>query len=145
MMLALALICALFSGCSDGNQKASGVLLVDGKPVTSGSIRFYPVGGGRLATASVEADGSFIVSYRKPGDGLPVGEYKVAILCEEPIKTQSVGADDPKAIEGLSGGPLKTRPLVPRIYNEIETTPLRHTVTESSQRHEITFDIPSGE
>ena len=122
--------------------KAGGTIKYKGKHLEAGTIEFYPVNGGRTARANIEPDGSFTVSYRKPGDGLPPGEYKVAVISvkeKSPKKsvTTEDGQDDDRAYAQTSGPTIN---VVPAIYNNIETTPLRQTVTdESPQQLNIEF------
>jgi len=145
----LAVICLLLMvGCGGEKiQKAGGRVLVDGKPVTGGQIEFYPAEGGRSAVATILDDGSFVVSYRKPGDGLPVGDYKVTIVSDifEPKPAAKKSGEDISTDEfGLSMVDGRLIHVVPKIYNAYETTPLRQSVTKSSGAQSFTFDIPSG-
>ena len=64
------------------SPKAGTRRLLIGEPVTVGKVLFYPVGGGRTGSGRIQADGTFVLSYRQPGDGVPVGQYKVAIISD---------------------------------------------------------------
>src|SRR5687768_7577436 len=68
----LAATLAACAGCGGRLQPAGGKVLVDGVPVNEG----------RPATARIMEDGSFTLSFEQPGDGLPVGEYKVVIVAD---------------------------------------------------------------
>src|SRR5262245_59539572 len=76
------LVFVVFTACGPKLQPAGGKVLVNGGPVTEGTVMFYPVAKGRPATARIMGDGSFTLSYEKPGDGLPPGEYKVVIVAD---------------------------------------------------------------
>ncbi|MBY0457505.1 MAG: carboxypeptidase-like regulatory domain-containing protein, partial [Gemmataceae bacterium] len=78
----LALAALTATGCGTTLQPAGGQVLVDGVPVKEGTVMFYPTAKGRPATARIGEDGSFVLSYEKPGDGLPPGEYKVVIVAD---------------------------------------------------------------
>jgi hypothetical protein len=146
--LAVALIAS--AGCGSKLQPAGGKVLVDGVPVTEGTIMFYPVNKGRPATARIMQDGTFTLSYENPGDGLPPGEYKVVIVADvfkEGKKTKAQEADEANMkrqgvtdTSTLTGGTLIH--IVPPEYNDISTTPLKQTVTSSGDPQDFVFDIP---
>lgn len=76
------------SGC--GQQEfetayVSGSVLVNGSPVTAGSIIFTPSSNGdgsmvgKSATGYIEPDGSFVLSTYGNGDGAVVGSHRVTV------------------------------------------------------------------
>lgn len=148
LFAAALLACA---GCGTRLQPAGGKVLVDGVPVREGTVMFYPVGGGRPATARIVEDGSFTLSYERPGDGLPAGEYKVAVVADvwkEGRKTREQEYDEANLrrqgivdTSALTGGTLIH--VVPPEYNDISTTPLTQTVAGSGLPQQFVFDIPS--
>src|SRR5437867_7022068 len=69
-------------GCGTKLQPAGGKVLVDGIPVKEGTVMFCPVNKGRPATARIMDDGSFTLSFARPGDGLPPGDYRVVIVAD---------------------------------------------------------------
>lgn len=125
--------------------------MVDGAAVKEGTIMFYPVNKGRPATARILEDGSFTLSYQRPGDGLPVGEYKVVIVADiwkEGKKTRQQEYDEANLkrqgitdTSTLTGGTLIH--VVPPEYNDISTTPLTQTVARSASPQQFVYDIPS--
>jgi hypothetical protein len=140
----------LLSGCGQPMQKAGGKVLIDGVPAKDGNVTFYPVAGGRPATAFIQPDGTFELSFEKLNDGLPPGEYKVCIVVdvwketmnpkqreamEEMLKKQ--GAIDD--VSSMSAGQLLH--IVPPEYNTIETTPLREKVVMSDKPQHYVYDI----
>jgi hypothetical protein len=147
----LAAALAAVAGCGARLQPAGGQVLVDGKPVTEGTVMFYPTNKGRPATATIREDGSFTLSFARPEDGLPVGEYRVVIVADiwkQGRKTAAQEYDERnlkrQGIEDTStqaGGTLIH--VVPPEYNDITTTPLTQTVTRSSEPQHFVFDIPS--
>ena len=137
------------TGCGAKLHKAGGKILVDGKPVSEGTVMFYPVNKGRPATARIMQDGSFTLSFETPGDGLPAGEYKVVIVADvwkEGKKTKQQEYDEAnmkrQGIEDtstLTGGTLTH--IVPPEYNDISSTPLTKTVADSSSSQDFVIDI----
>lgn len=142
---ALVLPLLVSIGCWQTNlRQAGGIVKVDGVPVSDGSIEFYPVNGGRTATATIQPDGTYVISYHNPGDGLPIGEYKVAVISDVIVgakRTQPSNDELSGDVETSEGGRRIHR--VPRIYNSIQTTPLRQTVVDAADVQFFEFDIPS--
>jgi|SRR5579871_6404602 len=147
----LAVGLAASAGCGVKLQPAGGKVLVDGKPVKEGTIQFHPVNGGRPATARIVEDGSFVLSYARPGDGLPPGDYRVVIVADiwvEGKKTKAQEYDEANMkrqgivdTSTLTGGTLIH--VVPPEYNDMNTTPLTQTVAVSSETRQFVYDIPS--
>lgn len=98
-------------------------------------------------------DGSFSMSFERPEDGLPPGEYKVVIVADTwkeskgKSKAQEIEEEQMKksgAIEQISLANLgELTHVVPPIYNDLKTTPLTQTVKKSSVTESYVFDIPS--
>jgi hypothetical protein len=69
-------------GCGSGLYPVSGrVTLDDGQPLTKGLVVFEQQTGEKPVTArgDLQADGSFQLGTRRPGDGAPRGKYRVLI------------------------------------------------------------------
>jgi hypothetical protein len=85
------ILALMMAGCGDGLPKrvpVSGKVTIDGKPVTTGSVRFAPAEGGRLATGSINPDGTFALTTYTRGDGCVVGAHTVTIhACEDVSET----------------------------------------------------------
>lgn len=140
------------AGCGTNLQPAGGKVSVDGEPVKDGTIMFCPSGGGRPATGTI-SNGSFALSFDKPGDGLPPGEYKVVIVAD--IWKESKGKSKAQEIEEAqmkkSGAIEQTSTaslgdlihVVPPEYNDLKTTPLSQTVKSSGTAESYVFDISS--
>ena len=130
----------LVSGCDSGPPTAPvhGTITYKGKPVTTGTITFYPAEGGRPAVGDIGSDGSYTLSRTVPGDNVILGDYKVAIEATE----SSATAPPPTSLaDELSSGPASTPPpkqLVPAKYSTIESSELTATVTEGDN----TIDFP---
>lgn len=75
----------VFVGCSEPPQlfSVSGTVLIDGEPLTGGSIRFVPEGG-RPVSSTILENGSFQLGSNSVGkitgvDGVPPGKYRIAV------------------------------------------------------------------
>jgi hypothetical protein len=110
----------LASGCSrvpEGNAHATGqIKFKDGSNLTGvvGVVRFDPetlyTGGSRGASVgSLKSDGSFRMMTSTPGDGVPIGEYRVVLV-----------------VQNTDGTPADR---VHFDYKHFETTPWRANVT----------------
>lgn len=63
-----------------------GRVLLDGKPLPSGVVQFQPASG-QAASGQIADDGSFVLSRHAPGDGVPPGTYRVAVISYDPTAT----------------------------------------------------------
>jgi hypothetical protein len=78
-MLALAVTAML--GCGDGRPPrtaVSGQVLIDGKPLSYGYVRFVPRNG-RPAGGRLDEQGRFTLSSYGVNDGIVLGEHRVEV------------------------------------------------------------------
>ncbi len=91
--LVIALSCTLVAtGCSDGLPQrvpVSGKVLIDGKPVTAGSIRFVPEGA-RPSSADLDSEGRFQLYCFDGEDGAVIGTHRVQVAAREITGDESV-------------------------------------------------------
>jgi hypothetical protein len=85
--LALGLLVLSATGCSGPDSpipmsQVSGTVTYRGAPLTKGTISFMPVTGTNTSTGEI-ANGKYSLSTFTKGDGVPPGEYKVAITAWE--------------------------------------------------------------
>jgi hypothetical protein len=78
----------LAAGCTDKPKMAqiSGRVLIDGKPLTTGTVLVEPAGH-RAAMAKIDADGRFTLS-TAPGmtnDGVVLGTHRAAVIAHETL------------------------------------------------------------
>lgn len=130
-LLAIALVG--LAGCGDGRglMPASGVITYEGKPVTTGTVVFYPAKG-RPASAEIRDDGSFELSSYNTGDGLPPGNYTVCVTSVE--NTVEGNFDNP-------GRQMPVRFLVPEKYCYPESSPIEIEVAKAKE-HKFEIDLP---
>ncbi len=89
-------VCLVLGCGGSGAVKVRGTVTLDGKPVDGAGVTFIPTGeGGRQASGTTGADGSFQLTTYKPNDGALPGEYKVIVQYSDPL-TES---DVPQAVE----------------------------------------------
>lgn len=79
-------LCLSLAGCGESKfpvRPATGQVLCGGKPVTTGSVSFTPIGEpnvletGKAATAALGADGKFVLTTFERFDGAIVGKHRV--------------------------------------------------------------------
>ena len=81
-----ALVLAPCWGCGSAAGTAAPLISVKGKvtykrqPLTKGTIRFEPDGYGRQASGRLQADGTFVLTTLKDGDGVVAGHHRVVIV-----------------------------------------------------------------
>lgn len=79
---AAALLAVCATGCGDGRPACvpvSGVVLVDGKPVTDGLIRIRP-DAARAAAGKIGPDGRFSLTTFETNDGCVTGTHPVEVF-----------------------------------------------------------------
>jgi hypothetical protein len=76
-------------GCGDGRparEQVSGQVLIDGKPLGYGFIRFVPKGG-RPAGGQLDEQGRFTLSSYGANDGIITGVHRVEVDASEQISS----------------------------------------------------------
>lgn len=85
-------------GCGDGRPQrlpVSGIVKIDGVPVTKGFITFVP-DNGRSASGDIDSQGRFTLSSYKPGDGVIQGTHNVEIIAREAVTETTARWHAPK-------------------------------------------------
>ncbi|MEZ6130184.1 MAG: carboxypeptidase-like regulatory domain-containing protein [Planctomycetaceae bacterium] len=137
--LMMLMAVATTAGCGgDGLERAqiTGVVTVEGTPLSDASVQFLPLEGtpGEGALGSSDAEGKFeVISSRRSDEGIPPGEYKVRVSRLQdadgsPIPATAPQADYPDAVES-----------VPVPYSTAES-PLK--VVISPEGGEVKVEIP---
>lgn len=102
----------------------AGRITFDGKPLPRGSVTLRPEStkdNWEQPTGSIDADGKYVV-YTQGKPGAPPGRYRVVVFATEAARDA-----DGKAHPGLPTS------IVPAIYNDPVTTPLKIEVTLQSR------------
>jgi hypothetical protein len=87
----------------------SGIVLIDGQPLTKGSIQVMPVGH-RAATGTIGPDGRFTLTTNEDGDGCVTGTHAARVIGNENV------------------GPTDIRWLAPKKYASPEESDLKVTI-----------------
>ena len=77
----LCLLSVAVVGCGDGRPArlaVSGQVLIDGRPLTYGYVRFVPTGG-RPSGGRLDAEGRFTLSCYGENDGIIPGTHRVEV------------------------------------------------------------------
>ena len=137
-----AIGCALFvHGCSSGpgdipdSKEISGTVTYNGKPLTSGSVRYTPAtqGEGLAATGMIGPDGTFEMETSASVPGVAYGEYQITIqpgggpTGETPMDSASPGP--PAGHPGAD--PSQAEAAFPQKYTLVATSGLTDTVDEN--------------
>src|SRR4051812_1493019 len=108
-------------GCGGTYEsKVSGKVRIDGAAVSYGPRAFSPVSGGPAAYGKIETTGDYVIQTGRE-QGLPAGDYQVAVTANEAAKTN-------KTENG--GPPPPGKPLTPAWYRSKDTSGLKFTVAK---------------
>ncbi len=127
VLSALGFTCLLLlGGCADNlptRVPVSGTVLIDGKPLTKGSIMVIPQGE-RPSGGSIGPDGRFTLSCYELNDGVVPGTHFVTIQATDHISER------------------ETRWLTPKKYGDPNTSGLQVTIQEPTDdlKIELTWD-----
>ena len=96
-LILFAISLAFLAGC--GQTKVTGtVKFSDGEPLTTGTVVFE--NDQRTYRAALQSNGTFSMGMLKDGEGIPSGEYRVAVLAMDPATTEIIegAASDPRLL-----------------------------------------------
>lgn len=145
----LALI-GIVLGCGPSGPAVNlvkGSVTLDGAPLADADVGFSPVipGQGLSAVGKTAADGSFLLNAQgaRPGQGTALGEYVVTVRKYEiPAPVAQLSSDDPNYEPAEpSRKPVELRPLLPKVYMDAATSPLKATVSKGENLFQ--FDLTS--
>ena len=131
---AAGLLFGAISGCSESIERpqtfpVGGKVTYKGEPVPKGTVTFQP-DQGHPAVGEIQSDGTYKLSTFAQADGALPGHHKVFIIAN---------TADPTKIPGSTPGWTPPKDLVPKKYNNADTSGLEATVTED--RKEIDFNL----
>ena len=99
---------ASLPACGDGRPRrvpVSGTVLIDGKPLKYGTVRFYTEGG-RPATGRLDKQGRFTLGCFEENDGVPTGTHPVTVDAAEALAEDTVRWHAPKKYASQTTSPL---------------------------------------
>jgi hypothetical protein len=106
---ALAAVLVALTGCGSGGPKivpVSGIVLIDGHPLTYGHIQVLP-DGWRPASGRIGADGRFTLTTTASNVGCAVGTHPVAILAGESLTPETMKWHAPQKYADITTSDLK--------------------------------------
>lgn len=118
--VSLGLILLLLAGCNARESAVTGKVTIDGAPLTTGTVVFYPTGEGAAAYGSIQPDGTYKLDTGASG-GLVAGDYVVTVVATT------------KPQPGFEFGKV----ITPVRYNKVETSDLKFTVKSGSNRIDL--------
>ncbi len=135
-------------GCGGSDRPdlvpVNGTVLLDGEPVAGAAVAFQLITDEkasykRPSSAMTDAQGNFALQTYIPGDGAPLGNYKVTITKRDVVGElpANYNAENPEAT------PIKYQWVVPREYSEADTSGLQAEVTTAGLDPSV-FDLTSG-
>ncbi len=80
------------TGCGDGRPTrvpVSGIVLIDGKPLKRGHIKFVPETG-RPSLGNIESNGRFVLTCYDGGDGAIPGVHRVQVSANRVISNTKI-------------------------------------------------------
>lgn len=108
----------LAAGCGSSASTVTGVVTLDGQPLTTGTVTFTPLaGGGPPAYGTIGPGGRYSLSVGSEV-GLPPGEYGAGVVATEEVKNWDIskGAEPPPKL------------VTPAKYRDGKTSGLTFTV-----------------
>jgi hypothetical protein len=87
-----AIVFCAVGGCSDGRPErfaVSGQVLIDGKPLTLGNVKFVPKGA-RPSGGRIDENGNFSLTCYDGQDGVIPGEHRVQVSSSKAISDAEV-------------------------------------------------------
>ena len=117
-VVCIAICCGLV-GCGKPIDMVPvhGQVFFRGDPLEYGSVMFQPTQDGELARAQIQADGTFVLTTKKAGDGVHVGTSRIRITAYE---AQRPGAAQAAGNEEMALG----RSAIPTKYQSFGTSEL---------------------
>ena len=126
-------------GCGGGHQletaEVTGIVSVNGKPVSQGFVVFIPLQG-RRASGPIDSDGRFSLSTYSNGDGAIVGSHKVGIVSTADMQQFYKAKYDDTADHKMP------KAIIPERYADPFSSKLSFEV-ESGVDNAANFDLPA--
>jgi hypothetical protein len=128
----MVLVTALLAGCSGPNDASvSGTVTLDGQPLTTGNVSFYPDGGsGAPANGQIDSSGRYSLSTGTDA-GLAPGKYVAVVIATK----------EPPQQYDAKGGEIPPIVITPAKYTDTSTSDLRFEV--KAGKNDITLALQS--
>jgi hypothetical protein len=112
------------AGCGDGRPErvpVSGVVLIDGQPLTRGNVKFVPVNG-RPSVGKIGEDGQFQLTCYDGTDGAILGTHRVQVAASRVISDSKIEWFAPRSYADFRTSGLEVEVDKPRNDMKIELT-----------------------
>lgn len=128
----LALLAAPTWGCGSKSERPAtlpvqGKVTYKGQPVSKGTVTFQS-DAGQTATGEIQPDGTYQLSTFVERDGALPGHHKVMIIANDA---------DPTLMPGSSPGYKPPKELVPKKYENLETSGLDADVAKDKPSYDF--------
>ncbi len=129
--LALAALSACRRTGLPGMVPVRGKVILEGVPLAGVEIRYVPQDKtGRSARATLDADGSFVLTTLHIGDGALPGTYRVLVLADIAAAAGDLRDAEKAVPHGASRPQNQAGSAIPVKYARPELTPLRDEVDD---------------
>ncbi|SFI96990.1 hypothetical protein SAMN05421753_11422 [Planctomicrobium piriforme] len=91
LLSACAVLALVASGCGKGTPptgKVTGKVLLDGEPLTTGSVLYIPNPTGQYASGKIDKDGSYSLTTFVNGDGAVLGKHRIIVSAVKEVKNE---------------------------------------------------------
>jgi hypothetical protein len=129
-------------GCgSDGTERVpvAGRVMVDGQPLSTGTIRFVPKTG-RPASGAIQPDGSFVLTsdivHTAPETGVPRGNYQVQVSSSKIIDDATIQWNVPQKYADFRTSGIEVTINEPTDHLAIELT--AHEASDAALANSVT-------
>jgi hypothetical protein len=113
-----------------GNTKITGIVTVNGKPLTAGIITFHAPNGKKVS-GKIAKDGSYTVP------AIPAGEYKITVNKAKPAKPAKHLTKDKKVADKGGEGINQKTVTIPQRYADPDKSPLRVLIQEGNNNFDL--------
>lgn len=128
------LVLAVFGGCGRSNGPVTipvrGEVLYQGSPLKEGLVVYLPKNSddSRQASGKIEADGSFVLTTFKKGDGVVPGEYAIVVY---PYDSPAGAERTREQIEAAAQtGAPRPATMIPERYSDPAASGLTDTIND---------------
>lgn len=127
-------ICAVLAAVGCGKEEppraiVRGTVTLGGSPLTEGEVTFIPAGGG-VGRSPIASDGSYSLVGQDKKEGVAPGNYTVIVM---PSMAQISKAQVDPLVS------VKTSDIPP-VYNNLSTSPLKHTVVAGENAIDLVLE-----
>ncbi|MEM8947391.1 MAG: hypothetical protein AAGD11_19610 [Planctomycetota bacterium] len=150
MTCAVIFGCTLLMGCGSSSPYApvQGKVTLDGKPLADAAVAFTPKqAGGRRALGVTRADGTFVLTTLRSGDGALLGDHHVTITAVDMVrsaKARNMAEEFGSLAADMPTPPRKEVWRAPKKYSDKETSELEFTVESGGNTADFALEKESA-